>query len=181
MQDHDLSSPSFFKEYMAAGTTEGGLMVWARYAGSHGWARTWSRISADVSIVCLSFRADGGLLAAGASVLATPSPETAIQGSSGELVDRVHLYETSSWSCVGTLNFHSRLGSCSFYKPIFVEEGVEKEWKSALGMLLVCTSDGPETHLVPDFYSPPNDGLCKRNVSKSVRWADTEEGRYKQI
>lgn len=178
MQDHDLSSPSLSTEFLAAGTTEGGLMVWARYAGSHGWARTWSRISANVSIVCLSFRADGGLLAAGASVLATP-PEPAAQGISGELVDKVHLYETSSWSCVGTLNFHSSLGSCSFYKPNLVEEGVEEEWKSALGMLLVCTSDGPEAHLVPDLCSPPNDLLWKRNLSKSVKWADTEEGRYK--
>lgn len=129
---------------MAAGNTEGGLMVWTRYAGSHGWTLASSKLSSNVYIACLSFRADGGLLAVGASTFLNPSSKIVMQENQRRLSEQVHLYETSSWSCVGTLNLKSRLGSCSFYHAGSVRQGYqgfgknfEKELKLASGILLI--------------------------------------------
>jgi hypothetical protein len=107
------------QELMAVGTTEGCLRVWMRFDGSHGWIPAWTQISTDGSIVCLSFRADGQLLAAGASQLLNSNElDTTIRNHNpNELLEHVHLYETSNWSCVASLGFKSRIGSCIFYHP----------------------------------------------------------------
>lgn len=167
---------------MALGTIEGGLMVWTQYNGSHGWLPEWSRISSDVTIVCLSFRKDGGLLAVGASILFMSSINTNFCGNPKGLVDKIHLYETSKWTCVRSLNLNSQIGLCSFFQSNDVaqivnnikEEKFEKHSVLFLNLLLVFTNDGPELHLIPEFNISTNEEAQKLNVPKTVRWADSK-------
>lgn len=176
------------QELMAVGTTEGCLRVWMRFDGSHGWIPAWTRISTDGSIVCLSFRADGQLLAAGASQLLNSNElDTTIQNHNpNELLEHVHLYETSNWSCVASLGFKSRIGSCIFYHPSTsaqdqdhpvnkaCDKNVEKMSKDILAsshFLLVCTTQGVEAFLLPKLELPSSDEPFKRNGIKTVSWA----------
>ena len=156
-------------------------MIWTKYNGSHGWIPYWSRISSDVAIVCLSFRKDGGLLAVGASVLFMPCRKTLFCGSPNGMVDKIHLYETSNWTCVRSLNITSCIGLCSFFKSNNIieilnnpkNEDLEKKSKLFLNLLLVLTNNGAEIHLIPEFNVSKIEELHKLNVSKTVRWADS--------
>jgi hypothetical protein len=189
------------QELMVVGTTEGCLRVWMRFNGSHGWIPAWTRISTDGSIVCLSFRADGQLLAAGASQLLNSNElDTTIQNRNpNKLFEHVHLYETSNWSCVASLGFKSRIGSCIFYHPSTsaqdqdhltnkaCDKNVEKMSRDILAssdFLLVCTSQGVEAFLLPKLELPSSDEPFKRNGIKTVSWAqDTKhpEGRNNDV
>lgn len=159
-------------EFMAIGTSNGGLRVWVRYGSSQKWVSAWTGTSGEVSVVCLSFRADGGLLAAGTSILSN-------QASGGHSQDvgsseQVFLYETTNWCCVGTLTFKSWLGSCLFYRPpVGSCRNGGDELTAACRILLVCTSDGLQAHILPELS--PTDELSKRSGAKTVRWADIKK------
>ncbi|KAL3689693.1 hypothetical protein R1sor_016002 [Riccia sorocarpa] len=157
-----------FRERVAVGTSNGKLQVWTRRKSGNEWRANWSTSpSAEgASIVCLSFRADGGLLAAAASFLAKQltdeeteslllsSPTRKIK----RLCERIYLYETCSWACVWTVNFSSQVGSCLFYRPHFREEDkrnprsfMSLEKVSSCRVLLVATASGPQAHILPEF------------------------------
>ena len=167
---------------MAVGTIEGGLMVWTKYNGSHGWLPKWSRIASDENIVSLDFRRDGGLLAVGASTLLASSTKAFIGGNSKGLIDKIHLYETSSWTCMKSLNSTSNIGLCFFFKSNYTTQIVNKSKEYDLekssnlfsNLLLVFTSDGPEIQLIPEFNTSRNENPHKLNVPGTVRWTDSK-------
>jgi hypothetical protein len=132
-------------DYLAVGSSEGGLSIWSRHSSSKNWVPTWATGNSGddhVSmIICLSFRADGGLLAAGTSMVASSFLHARFPGRDGSSsCERVFLYETGNWSCVGSLTFKACLGACLFYWPPRTEHKCKEDYE----VLLVCTSDGRE-------------------------------------
>ncbi|BBN09618.1 hypothetical protein MPTK1_4g21200 [Marchantia polymorpha subsp. ruderalis] len=190
-------------ERVAVGTANGKLQVWTRHKVLGDWAPTWSTtVSTEgASIVCLSFRADGGLLAAAASFLAKQLTEEETEAlllasppkKLKRVCERLYLYETFSWACVGSFNFSSQIGSCLFYRPPFKAEDrkdptscVSREKLSSCRVLLVSTASGPQTHILPEhgLFGYKDDHVryrrqqsFSRKESKTVRWADLKRDR----
>lgn len=169
---------------MVVGTIEGGLMVWTRYNGSHGWLPQCTRISTEVSIISLSFRNDGSLLAVGATMSLIPSIKPSYNCTNPKgLIDKIQLYETSNWTCVRSLNLNSRVGFCDFLKSnnMILNQNNYKEINLKINsnifrnFLLVFTNDGPQVHFIPEFNVIINEDSFKQNVLKTVRWADSSE------
>ena len=159
-------------EYLAVGTCEGNVRVWIRYSSHQKWTAYWTGNCGDVPVICLSFRADGGLLAAGTSLLTDWST---IASSSRQVgtSERVILYETTTWRCVGCLNFKSWLGCCSFYCPaIDLCRRLGTEVTAAWRILLVCTSNGLQAHILPELTG--TSPSPKRSTIKSLEWEDVD-------
>jgi hypothetical protein len=166
-------------DYLAVGTSEGGLSIWSRHSSFKNWVPTWATGNSGddhVSmIICLSFHADGGLLAAGTSMVASSFLHARFPGRDGSSsCERVFLYETGHWSCVGSLTFKACLGACLFYWPPRTEHKCKEDYE----VLLVCTSDGLQAHILPNLVetksSPQRSG-----TTKTVHWTDTGDNiRY---
>ncbi|KAL2631999.1 hypothetical protein R1flu_016685 [Riccia fluitans] len=205
--DEECEEEDDLQERVAVGTNNGKLQVWTRRKNVHEWRTTWSTSpsSEGASIVCLSFRADGGLLAAAASFLAKQltyeEAESLLLSSPPKkikhLCERIYLYETSSWACVWTLNFNHQVGTCLFYRPHFRAEDKRnprtfksREKVSSCRVLLVASATGPEAHILPEFGTfefrrkgqnrseqEKQQSLSSRREAKTVRWADLKRDR----